>query len=529
LRQLVSARFPGSIGRYRIVGLLGEGGMGIVFEAEQQHPRRRVALKVIRGGTLVSEQQVRMFQREVETLARLKHPNIGAIYEAGRTEAGEHFFAMELVRGQTLDDYISGRGGPLDDREIRFRLRLFHSICVTVNYAHQRSVIHRDLKPSNIVIADVEDASRQALPQIKILDFGLARITGTDVEAATAVTEIGVIKGTLPYMSPEQTRGDPDEIDLRSDVYALGVILYEMLTGTRPYNLQKTSLVEALRIICEQPPLSLRNAWKGARGPEADLDTIVAKALEKEADQRYGSAAALAEDVERYLDSRPILARAPSTMYQLRKFARRNRTLVAGVAATLLALVAGIVASTTFGFREAAQRRAAEKARKDMQAVAEFQANMLSDIDAQTMGRRLAVDLESRLQAARREKGAPEREIEGDRAAFRSYMNDINTTDAALHVIDENILTHAIETAQSSFADQPLVRAQLLRSIGDTYFKLGLYEGGEVPLQASRALYDSLLGPADPATLDVVHRLGTLYMSQGRAQRLVPGAKGLCR
>ena len=276
-----SGRLPQTIGRYRIVGKLGEGGMGIVFEAEQQNPRRRVALKIIRGGSLVDEQRVRMFQREVNTLALLKHPNIGAIYEAGRTEAGEHFFAMELVRGRTLDDYLRHRTGALDTGEIRFRLRLFHSICSAVNYAHQRGVIHRDLKPSNIVVSEGKD-SADALPEIKILDFGLARITDTDVEAATAVTEIGVIKGTLPYMSPEQTRGNPDEIDLRSDVYSLGVILFEMLTGGRPYDTKNTSLVDALRIICERPPLSLRQAWSGARGPDADLETIIGKALEKE-------------------------------------------------------------------------------------------------------------------------------------------------------------------------------------------------------------------------------------------------------
>src|SRR6188508_2176442 len=168
-----AAPMPIAVGSYRIVGKLGQGGMGTVFEAEQQNPRRRVALKVMRGGPFVDEESVRMFQREVESLARLKHPNIGAIYDAGRTETGEHFFAMELVRGRDLGEFLRARGAPRDKSEIRFRLRLFQSICEAVHYAHQRGVIHRDLKPSNIVMAEDEGTTPDAIPAVKILDFGL--------------------------------------------------------------------------------------------------------------------------------------------------------------------------------------------------------------------------------------------------------------------------------------------------------------------------------------------------------------------
>ena len=526
-REISAHHFPERIGNYRILGKLGEGGMGIVFEAEQDSPKRRVALKVVRGGAFLDESQVRLFQREVDTLARLRHPNIGAIYDAGRTEAGEHFFAMELVRGQTLGNYMRGRAGAMDTREIRFRLRLFQSICAAVNYAHQRGVIHRDLKPSNIIVSDVDGAERSgtlsgALPEIKILDFGLARITDSDVEAATAISEIGVIKGTLPYMSPEQTRGNPAEVDVRSDVYSLGVLLYEMLTGARPYDTHNTSIMEAVRVICEQPPLSLRQAWKGPGTPDQDLLTITGKALEKEADRRYGSAAALAEDIERYLDSRPITARAPSSIYQLSKFARRNRTLVIGAAATLVALIAGVIASTTFGLREATQRRAAEQAQKDTQAVAEFQESMLTEIDAQKMGRRLSDDLATRIGEARREAGATPAQVAGALAGFRASMDEINTTDAALRVIDENILERALQTARTRFAKQPVLQAQLLRSIASTYFKIGLYDKVEAPLLAARALYDSAAGPTNIATLQTVRQLAELYNISGRNDEAEP-------
>jgi serine/threonine protein kinase len=305
---------PAAIGSYVILGTLGEGGMGVVYEAEQRNPRRRVALKVIRGGQFVDELQVRMFQREVETLARLKHPDIAAILEAGQTEDGRHYFAMELVRGLPLDDYLRARSASLDQEELAFRLRVFRRIADAVHYAHQRGVIHRDLKPSNVLVSGTE---------LKILDFGVARIVDTDV-GATMVTEVGIVKGTLPYMSPEQVRGDGAEVDVRSDVYALGVMLYEILAGERPYQIG-TNLLQAVRVISEETPRPLRQAWRWNTKLDGDVETIVGKALAKIPDERYPSAASLSEDVERYLTSQPLLARPPSTLYQIKKLVQRRR------------------------------------------------------------------------------------------------------------------------------------------------------------------------------------------------------------
>ncbi len=318
---------PTSIGRYRILRLLGEGGMGMVYEAEQDFPQRIVALKVIRAGYATGE-MLRRFENETQALGRLQHPGIAQIYDAGAVETPfgkQPYIAMELVRGQTLLDYCDSQ--KLNTRQ---RLELMAKICDAVQHAHQRGLIHRDLKPANILVG--EDG------QPKILDFGVARLTDSDAQA-TRQTNMGEIIGTLAYMSPEQVSGEAEDIDTRSDVYALGVILYEVLSGKAPYAIGR-QIHEAVRAIRQDEPTALSSVNRTYRG---DIETIVARALEKDKTRRYGSAAELAADIRRYLHDEPIVARPPSTTYQLQKFARRHKALVSGIAAVFVVLALGSV------------------------------------------------------------------------------------------------------------------------------------------------------------------------------------------
>ncbi|MFN0131026.1 MAG: tetratricopeptide repeat protein [Phycisphaerales bacterium] len=338
-----------TLGHYRIERIIGAGGMGVVYEAEQDIPRRRVALKVIRfGGTGPAAQ--RRFAFEAEALGRLEHPGIARVYEFARAETPMGpipFLAMELVEGVPLHKHADrAKLGP------RERLELLARVCDAVQYAHQRGVIHRDLKPGNILVTPEG--------QPKVLDFGVARLADDQSRGGTMHTHTGQLLGTVPYMSPEQATGQTRGLDTRADVYSLGVILYELLTSRLPHDVRDKSVTEALRVITEQDHTRLSVVHHALRG---DVETMVGKALEKDRDRRYQSAGDFAADIRRYLDHRAIMARPASTAYQLRKFARRNKTLVGGVAAALVLLTAGVI-GTSIGLVRAmrAEARAIDEA-----------------------------------------------------------------------------------------------------------------------------------------------------------------------
>jgi WD40 repeat protein/predicted Ser/Thr protein kinase len=325
---LTAEPMPASFGRYRVVRRLGEGGMGTVYEAEEDDPRRTVALKVMRRGSGSSELRKR-FAQEATILGRLSHVGIARVYEGGATEDGQLYFAMEFIRGLPLDKHARTR-----DLTVPARLELAAQVCDAVQHAHEQGVVHRDLKPANIL---VEEAG-----QPKVLDFGVALATGGSLMGSTAHTRTGQLIGTFGYMSPEQVAADPRAIDVRSDVYALGVILYELLADRLPYELDGLPLPEVVRVIREVEPSRLGSVNRLFRGA---VETIVAKALEKEKSRRYQSAKDLAADLRRHLAGEPIRARPASAFYRTRRFISRHQGLVAGTALVFTALVFATVLS----------------------------------------------------------------------------------------------------------------------------------------------------------------------------------------
>jgi serine/threonine protein kinase/Tfp pilus assembly protein PilF len=453
---------PASIGNYRIVRLLGEGGMGAVYEAEQDQPRRSVALKVIKAAW-ASPEMLRRFEQESQALGRLQHPGIAQIYEAGSADTGfgvQPFFAMELIHGKPLVKYA-------DEHKLntRQRLELMIQVCDAVHHAHQRGIIHRDLKPCNILVDETG--------QPKILDFGLARATDSDAQA-TRQTDMGQLLGTLAYMSPEQVLADPYALDTRSDVYALGVILYELLAGKMPYTLSR-HLHEAVRTIQLTDPAPLSTVSRVYRG---DIETIVAKALEKDKERRYASAAGLAGDIRRYLNDEPIIARPASMSYQLQKFARRNKALVAGVAAVFVVLVLGIVVSTW----EAVQARKAEKRAQQESAIAQSVNDFLQN------------------------------DILGQASAY-NQSGPGTKPDPDLKV--RTALDRAAERITGKFDKQPEVEAAIRDTMGETYQDLGLYPEARKQLERALDLERRVLGAENPKTLRTMSRLGAVATRQG--------------
>jgi serine/threonine protein kinase/Tfp pilus assembly protein PilF len=497
---------PGTvIGPYKLSEPIGEGGMGAVWMAQQTEPvKRLVALKLIKPG-MDSKQVLARFDAERQALALMEHPNIARVLDAGTTDTGRPFFVMELVKGVPITRYC-------DEHRLTLRqqLELFVPVCQAVQHAHQKGVIHRDLKPSNVLVAAYDGK-----PVPKVIDFGIAKAAGQTLTDRTLVTGFGAVVGTLEYMSPEQAELNQLDIDTRSDVYALGVLLYELLTGTTPLEkerLRARALLEVLRLIREEEPpapslrlstaaalpavaasrgLELRRLSRLVRG---ELDWIVMKSLEKDRNRRYESASALAADVQRYLADEPVLACPPSTAYRLRKFVRRNKVALATLAAVALAVLvaAGSLGWTLNERRERKRRnadeivRAVDEGRKlqaqrrwpEALALARHAKNVLDHTDGQEALRPRVEELINDLEMIRRLEEIELRKADAGSGfgyarpaaeyhpAFRDYGIDVFGPDAdavAAAIRNRQIADYLIESLDSWARDEqdPATRTRL--------------------------------------------------------------------
>lgn len=458
---------PERVGRYRIKRIIASGGMGTVFEAMQEQPRRVVALKLMRSG-MTSRSALRRFDYEAQILARLRHPGIAQIYEAGTHGEGHSavpFFAMEYVPGaRTLTEFAEWKKLGVGDR-----LALFAEVCDAVHHGHQKGVIHRDLKPGNILV----DSSGQ----VKVIDFGVARATDSDMAVTTLQTDVGQLVGTVQYMSPEQVEADPHDLDTRSDVYALGVVLYELLTGRLPYDVSQKAVFEATRLIREHAPTRMSTVDLSLRG---DVETICLKALEKDRDRRYQSALDLAQDIRRYLHHEPIAARPPSLTYQLRVFARRNRLACAAIGAVFLVAVAAAVVSTGFAVQ-------ATRARNDA----------------------IGAEQVARSEAAKAD--AVNRFLQ-DMLASADPSDGRNPADVTVR----EVLDQAAATIGVGLANQPELEAALRSTVGGTYYMLGLFDQCEPHLQRALELRRARAEVDADGLAGILNQVGDLRVRQGR-------------
>ncbi len=553
---------PGTrIGPYKLLQQIGEGGFGVVFLAEQEKPvARKVALKIIKLG-MDTRQVVARFEQERQALAIMDHPNIARVIDAGATETGRPYFVMELVQGEPIVEYCDKHALTIDER-----LELFAQVCTAVQHAHSKGIIHRDLKPSNILVG-----TQDGEPLAKVIDFGIAKATSAKLTDKTLFTEHQQVIGTLQYMSPEQAEGSLD-IDTRTDVYALGVVLYELLTGSPPFDhqtMRDALFSEMQRIIREvDPPKPSTRLHQSAdmlatiaarRRVEpkrlgsivrGELDWIVMKALEKDRARRYETASGLALDIRRYLTGAAVAAAPPSAAYQFKKFVRRNRATVTAGAAVTVALLIGVIAfawqarvardQRDLALRaqsaESEQRQTADEqralaseqrdravnaeaeARKrvdELELVSNFQADMLAQVDAAAAGRSLTENVAAKFMNALAEAGVPESERGAQVEVFTAQWRRVNATDAARDLIDRTILKPAVDAIDKQFKDQPLVDARLRQTLAIRYRELGLYDSA-LPLQTSAlATRRSLLGKEHPDTLHSINELGEVQRLQG--------------
>lgn len=453
-RAGVRTPLPSAIGRYRVLGLLGRGGMGEVFLAEQTDPiHRQVAVKRLRPGR-EGATVLERFHAERQVLARMEHPGIAHVFDAGSDEEGAPFIVMELVRGLPITEFAEQHR-----LSIRDRIRLFGEVCHAVQHAHQKGVLHRDLKPTNILVSDETGKFVS-----KIIDFGIAKpITDT---LAPGWTLEGQLVGTLEYMSPEQLAGRTDKVDTRTDVYSLGVVLHELLTGQLPYDVRGKPVLEVIRLISD--PSGRRRLRTTMYSLDADLVVILDKALSEEPDRRYPTASALAEDLSRWLDGQPILARAPSATYLIRKLIARNRVpaiLVAGL--FTLAVASAITLAAMFHAQRSARVRAEQETEK-ARAVSEFLRDMISSVES-----------------------------EGRDVMVREVL-DVAARDVKLEL-----------------EDAPEVRAAVRSALGVAYTGLSRFEEAEKELNAALSLRRELLGERHPEVAETMNQLAAHWRKRG--------------
>ncbi|CAG0990156.1 eukaryotic-like serine/threonine-protein kinase [Phycisphaerales bacterium] len=487
------------LGKYTVLHVLGEGGMGVVYLAEQERPKRTIALKVVRPG-LLTPRMLRRFEHESQILGRLQHPGIAQVYEAGTADTGagpQPYFAMEYVKGVSLNDYAASRG--LTTRQ---RLELFIQVCDAVHHAHQKGVIHRDLKPGNILV------DSEGRP--KVLDFGVARATDADEPSPTMQTEVGAVVGTLPYMSPEQLSGDPLAVDTRSDVYALGVILYELLAGRLPLPTDRKTLPEVVRMLSAVEPTPLGAIDRRFRG---DLQTIAAKALEKNKDRRYQSASELAADLLRFLRNEPIAARPPSTVYQLQKFAVRNKAVVVGVTAVFLALIGGIIGISWQA------NRAAEEAEISRE-VSGFMDQMLRAVnpeEAQGREPTLRELLDSAAAGLESRRGMNPRVELAIRDTIGHTYHAMSRYDEA-----ERDYTRILALARELFSESSRQVFSARRNLASLWAERGKYAEAEEEINLIIEASERTFGKDDPETVFAQMELGRVYQETGRWDQAEP-------
>jgi serine/threonine protein kinase len=517
---------PGVViaGRYTLERKLGEGGMGEVWVAKQTEPvKRQVALKLIKTGMDTGAVLAR-FEQERQALALMDHPHIARVLDGGLTPTGQPFFVMELVHGLPLTKFA-------DEAKLtpRQRLELFVPICQAVQHAHQKGIVHRDLKPPNILVTMVDGR-----PVPKVIDFGVAKATGGKLTEESMATEMGAVIGTLEYMSPEQAGYSGVDVDTRADIYSLGVILYELLTGLRPIDakrLKKATLMEMIRIIHEEEPAKPSTrlstdvalpALAALRQTEpkklmallrGELDWVVMKCLEKQRDRRYETANGLARDIQRYLADEPVEARPPSAGYRLRKFLQRNQGPVIAASLVLLALVGGII-GTTWGMLRAAERAEGERlatlAANEKQVAAEKAA---------------AAEKVARLDEERQRKFAQAIAdfVRNDFLALTSVEGQERFQGEGLG--RNATLLKLLERAAGKLATRtnldPRIEAELCWIVGVSYRGVGAAAKGVPFLERAVELRRRVLGPDHGDTLDAQNSLGVAYGAAGNSTRAV--------